>query len=361
MRSPEKILIPALLVCALLAGPAGAGETTASSGIEGVAAFRGDFVSGVVVMAFADSGPGRDESPLAVAGPTDDSGRYRLPMPPGSYYLLAVKSDGDPWPVGEGAEGLFCYYLGNPIIVGEGRMTRVGFNMVRMGVEDDPVPGKGSGVGGRVLYEDRPLGRAYVYIYRDGGTNFRGMGLAALPTGEGGRFRVKLPPGRYYVLARKRLGGGVYGPPGKNDYIGYYHGNPIEVRAGEFGQVTLETTTRVDLLEEIWFKEETGAGWFRGTVTGPGGKPLEGLYVLFYADKGMAGAPAFVAGPTDGEGKFKVRAAEGRYRLLARSNLGGPPEEGEWYGRYNGPGGEEQVDGTVDEEVRIVVSPYRAK
>jgi hypothetical protein len=359
MKSPGRIMIPTLLVCALLAGPAGAGEATVSSGIEGVAAFRGDFVAGVVVMAFASSGPGGDAVPVAVSEPTDDSGRYNLPVAPGSYYLLAVKVDGGPWPIGEGAVGLFCYYLGNPIIVEEGKMTRVGFNMVRMGVEDDAVPGKGSGVSGRVLFEDKPLGRAYVHIYRDGGTNFRGMGMAALPTGEGGRFRVKLPPGRYYVLARKRLGGGVYGPPGKNDYIGYYHGNPVEVRAGEFGQVTLETTTRVDLLEEVWFTEEEGAGWFRGTVAGPDGKPLGGLYILFYPDAALAGAPVFVAGPTDGEGKFKVRAAEGRYFLLARSNLGGPPEAGELYGRYQGPGGEEQVDGTAKDQVRIEVSPYR--
>jgi len=359
MKSAGRILVPTLLVCALLAGPAGAGEATAPSGIEGVAAFRGDFVSGVVVMVFTTSGPGRDAVPMAVSGPTDDSGRYSLSVAPGSYYLLAVKAEGRPWPIEEGAEGLFCYYLGNPIIVEEGKMTRVGFNLVRMGVEDEAVPGKGSGISGRTLFEDEPLGRAYVHIYRDGGTNFRGMGMAALPSGEGGRFRVKLPPGRYYVLARKRLGGGIYGPPGKNDYIGYYHGNPVEVRAGEFGQVSLETTTRVDLLEEIWFKEETGAGWFRGAVTDPDGKPLEGLYVLFYTDQALAGAPAFVAGPTDAEGRFKVRAAEGRYHLLARSNLGGPPEEGEWYGKYRDSEGAEEVDGVSGEEVRIEVSPYR--
>jgi hypothetical protein len=333
-------------------------EDAPGMGIEGVAAFRGDFVAGVVVMAFADPGPGSADVPVATAAPTDDSGRYILPVPPGSYYLLAVKTAGKAWPLPVGAEGLFSYYLGNPIIVEKGKMTRVGFNLVRMSGEGDPLRGKGSGVSGQVLFEDQPLGRSYVHVYRDGGTNFRGMGMAALPTGEEGLFRVKLPPGKYYLLTRKRLGGGIYGPPGKNDYIGYYHGNPVEVRAGETRRVTLETTTRIDLIEEIWFKDQKGAGWLGGVVTDGDGKPAEGLYVLFYSDGTLAGAPVFVAGPTDGEGRFKVRAAEGEYYLLARSNLGGPPEAGEWYGRYRGPDGREKVDGITEEEIRITVDHY---
>lgn len=346
------------LIGALAAGHAVAVDGPASSGIEGLAAFRGDFVPGVVVMAFSDPGPGTADVPVATAAPTDDSGRYSLPVPPGSYYLLAVKTAGDQWPLPAGAEGLFSYYLGNPIIVEKGKMTRVGFNLVRMGGEDEPIRGKGSGVSGQVLFEDRPLGRAYVHVYRDGGTNFRGMGMAALPTGEEGLFRVKLPPGKYYLLTRKRLGGGIYGPPGKNDHIGYYHGNPVEVRADETRRVTLETTTRVDLIEEIWFKEQKGAGWLRGVVTDGEGKPAEGLYVLFYTDGTLAGAPVFVAGPTDGEGRFKVRAAEGEYHVLARSKLGGPPEAGEWYGRYRGPDRREKVSGITEAEVRIIVNPY---
>ena len=150
------------------------------------------------------------------------------------------------------------------------------------------------------------------------------------PTGEKGRFRIKLPPGKYYILGRKRKAGGMYGPPMKDDYIGYYHGNPLEVGSGEMRQVTLETTTRVDLIEEIWFTENKGAGWLTGVVTDGEMKAVEGLYVLFYSEAAMAGAPVFVAGPTDGGGRFRVRAAEGKYFLLARSNLGGPPQKGEW-------------------------------
>jgi hypothetical protein len=239
-------------------------------------------------------------------------------------------------------------------------MTRVGFNLVRMGEVRDPVESKGGGIEGRVLFEDEPLGRAYVHVYRDVGTNFRGMGLAALPTGEDGRFRLKLPPGRYYLLARKRQGGGMYGPPGKDDYIAYYPGNPVEVRQGFFDGITIEATTRVDLLEEIWFTEGKGAGWFEGVVSEASGKPVAGLYVLFHRGEERAGTPAFVAGPTDGGGRFRVRAAEGTFYLTARSGLGGPVEPGGWHGTWRGPGGGEALKDASGGEVRIEVAPFRA-
>lgn len=329
---------------------------TAGPGVEGLAALRGDFVTGVVVLAFNEPGPGPKAIPLAVSTGTDESGRYRLSLKPGSYYLAAVKTAGAPWPFPAEKGDLFCYYLGNPIVVEAGKMTRVGFNMVRIGNAPPPLAGEGAGIAGQVLFEDKPLARAYVHVYRDVASNFRGMGLAAVPTGEDGRFRIKLPPGSYYVLARKRQGGGMYGPPGKDDYIGYLPGNPVMVRPGTFTPLLLETTTRVDLLEEIWFTEGESAGWFAGNVAEPGGKPAIGLYVLFYADEAMSGTPAFVAGPTDDKGRFKVRAAAGKFHLLARANLGGPLEVGEWYGKALLRAGDASAGG-----IRISVSRFQGK
>jgi hypothetical protein len=359
MRSFPGVICATALAAFLLAvvSPASGEEP---SGVEGVAAFRGDFVSGATVLVFLEAGPGPTTEPLAVSEGTDESGRYRLLLDPGSYYLAAVKSGGEPWPFRGSPGDLFCYYLGNPIVVEPGKMTRVGFNLVRMGEVRDPVESKGSGIGGRVLFEDEPLGRAYVHVYRDRGTNFRGMGLAALPTGEDGRFRLKLPPGRYYLLARKRQGGGMYGPPGKDDYIAYYPGNPVEVRQGFFGGITIEATTRVDLLEEIWFTEGKGAGWFEGVVSEASGKAVAGLYVLFYKEAERAGTPAFVAGPTDEGGRFRVRAAEGPFYLTARSGLGGPVEQGGWYGTWRGPGGGEALKDASGGEIRIEVGPFGA-
>jgi hypothetical protein len=359
--------IGALLVALLVAaGTASAAQApgpapaplpgAAGPGVEGLAAFRGELVADVIVLAFRGPGPGPAVAPIAVSKGSDGSGRYRLPLRPGSYHLVAVKTSGAPWPF-PGARGdLFSYYLGNPVVVEPGRMTRVVFNMVRVGDPLAPVPGGGGGIAGQVLFDGKPLGRAYVQVYSDTGTNFRGMGLAAVPAGEDGRFRIKVPPGSYYVIARKRRGGGVYGPPGKDDYVGYYPGNPVTVRPGAFSSLLLETTTRVDLLEGIWPEEGVGAGWFEGQVTEAAGKPAAGLYVLFYTDEAMTGTPSFVAGPTDAKGHFKGRAAAGKYHLAARSNLGGPLEAGEWYGKALLPAGGAPAGG-----IRITVSRFAGK
>ncbi len=355
----EIFLIVAALALAfvlLSLSPARAGNGSDPTGVEGLAAYRGDFVPGAVVLAFPDAGPGEESSPVAVSAPTDDDGRYRLALPAGRYFLLALKKNPPLWPASLREGDLFCYYLGNPIPVEEGKMTRVGFNMVKVPADDPPQPAERGGIAGKVVFEDKPLGRSYVYVYRDKLTNFRGMGVATLPTDSEGRFRTRLAPGRYYLLARKRKAGGMFGPPGKDDHIGYYFGNPVEVREKETRDVTLEMTTRIDLLEELWFKEGKGAGWFNGRVTDQVGRPVSGLYVLFYSGLEMSGTPAFIAGPTDGSGDFQVRAAPGRYRLLARSSIGGPPTEGEWYGLYRGPSGEEEVEASSGQEILIVVT-----
>jgi len=338
-------------------GPAPAPLPAATGpGVEGFAALRGELVSGVVVLAFSGPGPHPAAVPLAVSTGTDKSGRYRLALEPGSYHLVAVKTAGVSWPFPGTRGDLFSYYLGNPIVVEPGKMTRVVFNMVRVGDPLAPIPGAGAGIAGQVLFEGKPLSRAYVHVYSDTGTNFRGMGLASVPAGGDGRFRIKVPPGRYYVIARKRQGGGMYGPPGKDDYVGYFPGNPVTVRPGAFSSLLLETTTRIDLLEEIWSTNGASAGWFDGKVTEVAGKPAVGLYVLFYTEEAMSGAPAFVAGPTDAKGHFRVRAAAGQFHLLARSNLGGPLEAGEWYGKAVLPAAGMPTGG-----VEISVSRFQGK
>lgn len=343
-----------------LPGAARSSSDKVPTGVEGVAAFRGDFVEGARIMAFKDAGPDDRARPVAESEPTDGDGRYRLLLPPGRYYLIAFKGGSPSWPLALQPGDLYCYYLGNPVPVLPDRMTRVGFNMVRVPREEEPRSGGGTVVTGQVLFEDNPLGRSYVYLYRDGDSNFRGMGVAALPTDEKGEFRLKVAPGSYYLLARKRKAGGMYGPPQKDDHIGYYHGNPVTVREGESRRVILEMTTRIDLLEEVWFKDGKGAGWFRGKVLDGDGRPVPGLYVLFYPGSDTGGTPAFMAGPTTEDGAFRVRSAPGSYRVIARSSIGGPPSAGEWYGTYRSKSGEEQVEGPMEEEIRVVVGRQKS-
>lgn len=353
------VAVPAILLA--LSGysekPGAAAIAAAKTGIEGVTALRGELVGGVQVLVFDRPGPGPDTAPLALSEKTGADGRFQLDLAPGSYHVVAIRSAGAPWPFSAMPGDLFGYYLGNPVLVEAGKQTRVAFNLVRAGAPPPPPAGEGSGIAGRVLFEDKPLARAHVQVYRDAGTNFRGLGLASAPTGEDGSFRIKLPPGSYYVVARKRRAGGMYGPPGKDDYVGYHPGNPVTVSPGKIVPLRLETATRIDALEMAGPELMESAGWLEGSVIRNGGGPAAGLYVLFYADVAMAGTPAFVAGPTDAEGRFRVRSAAGTFHLVARSRLGGPLEAGEWHGTATLVGGAPRAGGGI----RISVTRYQGK
>jgi hypothetical protein len=187
------------------------------------------------------------------------------------------------------------------------------------------------------------------------------MGDAAVPAGEDGSFRLRLPPGRYWIVARKRVGGGMYGPPGKDDHVGYYPGNPVEVTAGGMLRLTIETTTRVDALEEA-LGAEASRGEVSGVVVDGQGGAVAGLYVLLYAPgQSLTGTPARVGGPTSPDGSFRLPGDGGRYRAVARANLGGPPEEGEWYGAWRGNRGEDELTLTPNRKVTIRVGRYRGE
>lgn len=349
-----------LFLCALILLGTGVLSTAApfTAGVEGLASLRGELVPGVVVLAFDKPGPGPGSAPVAVAAPTGADGKYRLALPPGQYHVVAIKTAANVWTGGFSPGDLFCYYLGNPVAVAAGRPTQVAFNLIRVPAEQQPAPSAGAGVAGRVTAEGKPLGRAYLYVYREAENHFRGLGESVVPTDERGEFRVKLAPGRYYLLARKRKEGGMYGPPRKDDYVGYYFGNPVEVRPGSLLTVQLEATTRVDLLEGQF--KEGKAGFFQGLTLDDRGKPVPGLYVLLYAAGSEgSGTPTKVAGPTDQAGRFRIQGDGARYRIVARANLGGPPEEGEWYGVWRGRGGEPETEAEAGREIRITVERHR--
>ncbi|WP_305046020.1 carboxypeptidase-like regulatory domain-containing protein [Geoalkalibacter sp.] len=334
------LLMLALLLCAVPA--------LAETGIQGRVAWRGELVEGVRVHAYraiADIAAGRT---VAVSAPVDVDGSYRLELPPGDYYLVARDFEGTAKPGDH-----FCYYSGAPVRVTQGILTNVGFNLIRIGEQTPPVQGAQSGIEGEIRFEDELLERAYLYVYTDPAKGFKGPGYLIQPV-EKGRFRLRLPPGDYWILARKRAQGGQFGPIEIGDYFNYYHGNPVRIAAGEMHQVRIETITRLALLEE---GEKAAFRGLRGQVVGPEGQALAGVRVFAYRSAEMTGHPDAFSPATDETGRFELALSHpGPWHLLARQSFGGPAQEGEWYGRLEGAGltlnDEEPV-----REVRIRVEP----
>lgn len=312
-----------ILLLLLTATPA-----LAASGIKGRAAWRGELVPGIQVRAYRAIADIAGNRAVAVSDASDLDGTYTLELPPGSYYLTARDFDGEPRPGRH-----FCYYSGSPVRVAEGAYANVGFNLVRIPEEAPPVASPRSGISGEISYRGEPLERAYLYVYQEPEEGFKGPGYFILPV-EKGRFRLRLPPGEYYLLARKRAKGGQFGPIEIGDYFNYYYGNPLRIEPETVREIKIETITRLSMLEEGEAPPFRGV---RGTVAGPVGDPAAGVYVFAYRDPAMTGTPDFFSAPTAADGVFRLSLpGEGPYYLLAREAFGGPATEGELYGKYLG-------------------------
>jgi hypothetical protein len=270
-------------------------------------------------------------------------------LPPGSYYLTARDYEGKPQP-----GKLFCYYSGAPVTVRDGAYTNVGFNLIRIPQEAAAEAAASSGIKGEITFQGEPLGRSYLYVYKEPQEGFKGPGYFVQPV-EKGTFRLRLPPGQYYLLARKRIKGGQFGPIDVGDHFNYYYGNPVTIEAGKVREVKIETITRLSMLEE---GEAAPFRGVRGKVLGPADKGAGGLRVFAYTAPDMTGTPAFFSAPTGADGRFELPLnGPGPYYLLAREAFGGPAAEGELYGRSSGEMGVRLDDEHPIREVTIHVEP----
>ncbi|UCG38141.1 MAG: carboxypeptidase regulatory-like domain-containing protein [bacterium] len=331
-------------LCLAMAAPA---PVLADSGIHGRIAWRGELVPDVVVYAYDSAAGDFLRDPVAVSEPSATDGTYRLALAPGQYTLVARSG-----PKGEGRPGVgdyYCYYSGSPVVVGRDSWTPVGFNLVKVPAQQRD-KGSGSVIEGVVTYRDEPLERLYLYIYDKAGEAFRGPGTATIPVGGGGRFRVSVRPGKYYLIARKRQQGGMYGPMEIGDHFNYYPGNPVEVAQDERIGITLETVTRISQLEEGL----TPGPALKGSVVDAHGRPVPGVRVFLHRPGELKGRPLYFSGPTGEDGRFELAVpVAGDYMVTARERFGGPAAEDEYSGRF----GDEalHLEPEAGKAVRIVV------
>lgn len=300
----------------------------AANGVKGRVAWEGQLVPGVTVRAYRSVPDIAAGKAVATSAPAGLDGTYTLELPPGEYYLTARDYEGKPSPGKH-----FCYYSGAPVKVTPGAFVNVGFNLIRIPTEAAPVTGQGTGIKGEITFQGEPLEKVYLYVYKDPSRGFRGPAYFVQPV-EKGKFRLRLPPGDYYLFARKRAKGGQFGPVEVGDHFNYYHGNPVRIDEGKMKEVRIETITRLAMLEE------GDAPPFRGlvgTVLGPGGKPASGVRVFAYSKSAMTGHPDLFSEPTGPDGRFKLPlSGNGPWHLLARQSFGGPAGEGELYGKLGG-------------------------
>ncbi len=322
----------ALCVVSVMASAGSSGEFT---GFKGWVSVNGERIPGVTVYAYGDYERGPASGPVAISGPSRADGSFAVPLPAGSYFLVAAKTESGNlagWKAGD----LYCFYGGNPVRVEEGRPSVIALSLLRVG--GDPEPAAPYGITGTVVDErGTPLSGAVVYAYKSAADGFRGMPGVFTRTREDGTFHLRVRKGTFFVLARKRESGELFGPTVPGDSFGFYPGNPVTLAEGRGKGIRIDTRRRQEVREKLGdLYVPAPAIILRARVVDGSGRPAAGVRLLAYRNEGMTGFPAYVSSRSGNDGSVSLEVSEeGTYFLLARENLGGPAD-GELYGKYAG-------------------------
>jgi hypothetical protein len=318
----QKKMMRVLLLLLLALGSA---NTAQAVPVAGKVTLGGQGEAGVRVRAYRLDIRDFSGEPAASSTPSDAGGKFALDLPPGGYYFFA-----------EGAD-LFTYYGRNPVTLTAEGLEGLNFALVRA---EAPGPAAevmiDEGVAGQVSYQGKPLAGVVISLYTDLSSQLKGMsyGMSA-PTGADGYFELPMPPGTYFLVARKRANGQISGPLSAGDFFGYYPKNPLVVKVQEVARIgvpMVEVPEKVALLADSMF----GSTSIHGRVLNAVGSPVPGVRVLLYADSSMFNRPLYVSQPSDANGEYVLSFPKGgTYFLAARNKLGGAPAPGELYGRYS--------------------------
>lgn len=305
---------------------AGVAPAPAAQGVKGRSSLGGTLVEQIEVRAYGfrpgGFGPLTGDAPAGTTLTATD-GSYRLELPPGRYVVEALKKKGGNRGKSPEAGDLYCLYSGSPVTVTAGQWTAVGLYLVTVAPERRG-RGENARVSGNIVFKGEPVERAYLYAYASADGAFRGPADLLQPVAKGA-FSVRLPPGVYYLVARKRMRGGAYGPIDTGDLFNFYPGNPVRLAEGEEVALEIPLVERLNQLEEE-------SGTYRGVrvqVLDEKGGPLAGYYVLAYPNAARTGPPSATSAPTDKDGATFVNLPPDAPHLRARVSLGGPLEERE--------------------------------
>lgn len=178
-------------------------------------------------------------------------------------------------------------------------------------------PDEGSGLAGKLMFQDRPLAAAQVEVYLKADKDRSVQPFAVGATDAEGRYRVELPAGRYYVIGKKRETGG----DGRTRMLmAESPANPHSVDGGtaQVAAFNLREMGREGLAAADASTGVAGRVTFNGE---PAGRTF--VYVYTETGAGLVGPSYGEAVQTDHEGRFTVNLPAGRYQLVARRRADG--------------------------------------
>lgn len=223
--------------------------TAIASGIAGRVLHDGKPVANALVFVYPDLSAQFKGFGLGMSAPTDEQGRFEAPLPAGNYYLVARVRHGGSMAGPLQAGDLFGYLPANPVMVGEGQVTKVILPVIA-------VPEKSSRhattmfgqtrISGRIVDRTgKPLAGLQALLYAEDAMLNRPL-FVSQPTGEDGRFQLSFPTGgTFYLAARNNLGG----TPAPGELYGRYQGAAGAALKVETGQAIEDLRI---VVEPVW-------------------------------------------------------------------------------------------------------------
>jgi len=204
-----------------------------------------------------------------------------------------------------------------------------------------PVAGApGNGLEGRVTVDGQIVtgGVVFAYLTYADVLAFKPFASSGV-TADDGSYTMELPPGKYFVVAKKRAAGPDDGPLAVGDALSYNGSNPITVDPGGYVHVGFSLSRKA---EEIAYRDgsDPATGSIEGIIEYQG-QPLElaGLRLFLDGADLFRGQGYATAPPTGKSGAFRIDLLpESAFYLVVRKRAkgtgAGPVAEGDYFGYF---------------------------
>ncbi|MEK6778389.1 MAG: NosD domain-containing protein [Candidatus Deferrimicrobiota bacterium] len=290
------------------------------------AAIRGIFVdryvpvAGASVRAYASLSEGFFGEGYAAQTLTDENGSFRLPLPPGRYFVVG-RAD---IPAGM----LFAFPGKNPIPLSLWETAEIGLPaVVAQSVDDMRIESsQRPSIVARATLAGMPAPGVSIQAARPDAPDLRGPGEASSITNDLGIGTLYLPPGRYLLSARKRTTGATIGMVEEGGLFGVYPYSPVDLAEGTSVWVEIPLFEKRGLLSGEETPVAAAPGVLLEGTASLSGAPARGYLVFFYRPPETIGRPISRSSVVSDRGAFTVSLpGQGEYAAYLRRSIPGVP------------------------------------